>query len=175
MQRIDTLIEKIKQLNKPGAGIIEADLMLDYLRIMYADLIEYRQKLAFQQQVEPSRSFIQEQRPEPAPPREPTALKESISEAQKTAALPPAPLHQPGDIRDSIGINDKYLFISEIFFNDKTAYEIAIGALNELENIDAAKSWLRQHTKAAHLWKDDNETLDVFFTLLEDFYKKNNS
>ena len=50
MERIATLLDKIREIStKPDAGIIDIDLMMDYTRVMYADLLEWRNKVAFTQ------------------------------------------------------------------------------------------------------------------------------
>jgi hypothetical protein len=52
MERIGLLLEKIKELNNaPTKTVIELDLMLDYTRVMYADLLEWRSKLSFSEAV----------------------------------------------------------------------------------------------------------------------------
>ena len=47
MQRIATLLQKLTELSTQGKPTqIDIDLMLDYTRVIYADLLEERKKLA---------------------------------------------------------------------------------------------------------------------------------
>ena len=48
MQRISTLIQKLSELaeQEKKLGLIDIDLMLDYTRVMYADLLEVRKNYA---------------------------------------------------------------------------------------------------------------------------------
>jgi hypothetical protein len=49
MQRIDTLLQKISELSSKGDKntVIDIDLMLDYVRVVYADLLEWRGRMVF--------------------------------------------------------------------------------------------------------------------------------
>ena len=49
MQRMNTLVQKLSELAEKGEKntIIDVDLMLDYTRVIYADLLEYRSRLVF--------------------------------------------------------------------------------------------------------------------------------
>lgn len=50
-------------------------------------------------------------------------------------------------IRDGIGINDRYLFIRELFVNDNEKYENAIAAIDEFASIEQAVEYLKQNFK----------------------------
>ncbi len=53
---------------------------------------------------------------------------------------------QLSDLSDAIGINDKFLFIREIFEGNKDAYNQAINRLNNAENIIDARAVIMSYT-----------------------------
>lgn len=182
MHRIPTLLDKIKALNQPGADILEIDLMLDYTRVLYADLLEWRAKTVFTARLDTSSapSQLPGTTPIPSPRQETSTPAEPVN---IPAPEPPvvenvfknSPAAEPVDIRGLIGINDKYQFISEIFFNNKEAYENALDSLNTLDNYETARSWLRQHTEATQLLRpEENVTLQSFYLLMQDYYNIKN-
>jgi hypothetical protein len=63
---------------------------------------------------------------------------EDISDILKTKQL--------SDLSDAIGINDKFLFIREIFEGNKDAYNQAINRLNNAENIIDARAVIMSYT-----------------------------
>lgn len=153
MRRIPVLIEKLQELAEQGKDItiLDVDLMLDYTRVLYADLLEIRK-------VTPTTlSELPEAKQEL-----PQAEQQEAIEAPnvKYANIPDA------DIRTYIGINDKYLFISELFADDKSAYDAAIKQLNSFTNADEAEKWVRDELHAQYSWTDDNKTVTVFYELV---------
>lgn len=51
------------------------------------------------------------------------------------------------NIRDGIGLNDRFLYIRELFDNDAEKYEKTIAALNEFSAIGEAVDYLKQNFK----------------------------
>jgi hypothetical protein len=227
--RITALLQKIHELASQPEPLaaIDLDLMLDYTRVLYSDLLEWRAQAQRPVLPEPAATPepevpapapapapmaitpVQlpepEPEPEPAPAeptleeymaihagrsiqREATALAERqqmelqlnpaededeepvvIATAQHPepviAAAPPAP--KPGrDIRGMIGINDKYQIMSELFGNDKAAYEQALDQINRAESEQAAFNWLRER-----LWvtEDHSDAAMIFFDVVRRF------
>ena len=199
MQRISTLIQKLSELaeQEKKLGLIDIDLMLDYTRVMYADLLEVRKNYVLNDIVsaEPegksrmllSRSIPQQchqtqhllcrlQKPvikeEPLKPEveiiineEPSEIEplgqQAVSKQDDEPAPEPIVTRVPQinyaavpniDIRTRIGINDKYLFISELFGNDKTAYDDAIKHLNGFNTIVEAESWVNTELVPKYGW-----------------------
>lgn len=71
------------------------------------------------------------------------------------------------DIRNAIGLNDKYLFLNELFNNDKEAYDIAISKINNIEHYEDAIQWIDQHLKQDMKWDVNDSTVTTFYGLLE--------
>lgn len=87
-------------------------------------------------------------------------------ETSKPAAVTTAPSGPPRDIRSSISINEKYQIMSELFGNDKTAYEAALNGINSAESETAAIKWLQEQ-----LWvtEERSEAMQQFFDLVRRF------
>ena len=77
------------------------------------------------------------------------------------------PVSQPGkDIRSLISINEKYQIMSELFGNDKEAYEEALSHINSADSEEAALKWLRER-----LWVTEEQTdaAQNFYDLVKRF------
>lgn len=74
------------------------------------------------------------------------------------------------DIRKHIGINDKYLFINELFENDKDAYERALNEINKCTFCREATDWLTQQAKGRYNWNHENETVQSFYGIVSHFF-----
>lgn len=86
-------------------------------------------------------------------PYEPARLFDSIVETK--------------DIRTSIGINDKYLFLNELFNNHKSNYEETLDKLNQLKTLDEARDWVKTKVAPNLHWDDNDGTVQSFYALLE--------
>lgn len=183
MQRIQVLLQKINELaQSKGNEIVEVDLMLDYTRVLYADLLEVRNNLMAQQ------LYVTKDAPAPKPvPRQPAPVATTPvapapqpATSQVAAQSEPIRQHAPKEehistpaaksIRNQIGINDKYQFISELFGNDKDEYEKIINHLDTFDNYEAASRWLQTHTHRQLNWDDDHETVISFYATLHMFF-----
>jgi len=191
MERITTLLEKIKELNDiPNPSLIEVDLMMDYSRVLYADLFEWRKKLAFNDAVttkpapvpvsaptvteNPAESYKNYQTAmDSAPPTAPAKavnLTEINYPSKPVTTEYPQPRYSNADIRQNVGINDKYLFISELFGNNTDAYEEVVNELNTFDTEEEAIVWLNNSVSNQFDWKEDSDTVQAFYKTLADFF-----
>lgn len=195
MERVSLLLQKIKDLQSRNAGILEIDLMLDYTRVLYADLLEWRQKAVFNQAVSPIQGKPQEHpgihppehgteeeiTPEeeilpdisasPTEPDDASAQYKSFKEENKSPVIffeTKPPVHK--DIRKHIGINEKYQFIHELFSDDTGSYEEIIGEINSFESEGEAISWLNKSVFKQFGWKEDSEAVHQFFQIISHFF-----
>lgn len=176
MHRIQTLLQKLNDLSKTEAdktSVIDIDLMLDYTRVLYADLLEWRGRMQFNEFM-PAAS---DETPVPEPEVEsiPTSSAPPVElTSQVQGYATPAEEHEhaseSGDVRKLIGINDKYQFISELFGNDKDAYEQALDHVNSFDNYPAAVEWLDEHMHEKYGWKDDQFAVESFYDTLSNFF-----
>lgn len=239
MERINATLQRIKDLyeQKNTKTTIDIDLMLDFTRVLYADLLEWRKTVTPAIIHDPSLAEItiamdkahselakamshapsidlgvnvqyfdsedKNKKSTPPPPKaQPVQSKPPVPPVQPPAPQPePAPIPQPepkappapqpepivysvtpeptprqapippaADIRKQIGINDKYLFISELFGNDKEAYETVITELNSFDSLPEAQEWLKAAVHQQFRWNEDSDTVNMFYTILMQFF-----
>ncbi len=192
MQRITTLLEKISELVKLNekAGIIDIDLMLDYTKVVYADLLEWRGRVSFNNSVQivPEEKSVEaaspvqavekvivaapETKPAELPVIEDNTISTPTPEPAEKEVLPlamPVNTNRP-DINASIGINDKYLYISELFGNNKPVYEETLREINEMNSYEEAVNWLGETVVPENNWDKDNETVQAFYSTVNIFF-----
>jgi hypothetical protein len=191
MERISLLLDKIKELNNvPTKTVIEIDLMLDYTRVIYADLLEWRSKLSFSEAVSSGKSEETEPFTPPVdavvPPEETTDIAAPAIELENTSShyesaasaehFDLSLLSKPSrnaDMREMIGVNDKYAFISELFGNNKAAYEDVVSEINTFETEEEAITWLAHSVFQQFGWKEESEAVQSFYKLLREFFMPN--
>jgi hypothetical protein len=71
------------------------------------------------------------------------------------------------DLRKAIGINDRYVFISELFRGDETMYERSIKTINGFNVYGEAELWIKRELKLKLAWLDENETVRLFDQLVK--------
>jgi hypothetical protein len=206
MQRIRTVLQKLTELaqRNPDRSLIDVDLMLDYTRVIYADLLELRGGMTYKPQLninEPTLDELttsmaatpeapaakpQSVTPEPAtasapipatppipvPPTQPAKAPLQIPVAQEEPAKPLAPLPplppitKPAkDIRRFIDLNDKYLFLSELFNNDMRTYEDMMNEISACASKQEAQQLLgaKFQDEANSAYSSFQQVLDRFF------------
>ena len=75
------------------------------------------------------------------------------------------------DLSTAIGINEKYLFASELFNGKINVFTEAINGLNCLESLDQAVSYLND-LATEHQWDLENETVVTFRGIVEGRYNQ---
>ncbi|MET3881012.1 hypothetical protein [Chitinophaga sp. OAE865] len=86
--------------------------------------------------------------------------QQQVEVAQKLGEMP------INDLRQAIGINDKYQFIQELFRGDRDLYERSIKTINEFGNLREADYWIQREIKIIQGWEDDNQLVQHFYSLL---------
>ncbi len=109
----------------------------------------------------------------PAPPPVAIPLPDMAPEPerQKQPVQPSVNLFSavksPKDIRSVIGINDKYLFLNELFNNHKSNYEETLDKLNHFSTADQAEDWIRTKVAPVHKWDQEDATVTSFYSLVK--------
>ncbi|MCM1301621.1 MAG: hypothetical protein NC250_06445 [Alistipes senegalensis] len=67
------------------------------------------------------------------------------------------------DLRQAIGINDKFLLIRDLFDGDSEAYEAAMQAMNDAETLDDCMIYLTEN----YAWNADSDGVRLLMDLLE--------
>jgi|SRR5579862_2350341 len=71
--------------------------------------------------------------------------------------------HSPvQDLKKAIGINDRYLFISELFRGDEAMYERSIKTINNFRVLSEAEYWIERELKVKLGW-DNSKTITHHF------------
>jgi hypothetical protein len=70
-------------------------------------------------------------------------------------------------IRKSITINQKFMFVKELFKEDETLFNKVINDLDNLENLEQAANYLEENFFNNNLWNRESETVVEFIEVLE--------
>ena len=70
------------------------------------------------------------------------------------------------DLRKAIGVNDKFVFISELFRGDEDMYERTIKTINGFHILPEAEYWMNRELKVKLGWNDNKETVQHFYQLV---------
>jgi len=89
-------------------------------------------------------------------------LKENRTELMHS--LKDAPIR---DLRKGIGINDRFVFISELFRGDEPMYERSIKTINSFNIYPEAEYWMNRELKIKLGWDDTRETVNHFYQLVK--------
>jgi len=89
-------------------------------------------------------------------------LKENRTELMHS--LKDAPIR---DLRKGIGINDRFVFISELFRGDEPMYERSIKTINSFNIYPEAEYWMNRELKIKLGWDDTKEIVKHFYQLVK--------
>jgi hypothetical protein len=71
------------------------------------------------------------------------------------------------DLRKAIGINDRFLFISDLFRGDESMYERSIKTINSFNIHAEAEYWISRELKLKLGWNKDHATVQHFDQLVK--------
>ncbi|MBS1509817.1 MAG: hypothetical protein JST86_03200 [Bacteroidetes bacterium] len=71
------------------------------------------------------------------------------------------------DLKKAIGINDRFLYINELFRGDESMYERSIKTINSFSILPEAEYWIQRELKTKLGWSDHNETVKQFVQLVK--------
>ncbi|MEX6686911.1 hypothetical protein QTN47_05365 [Danxiaibacter flavus] len=97
------------------------------------------------------------------------ASEQSLNERLRVEKLEVASLLKEAPIRDlrkAIGINDRYLFLSELFRGDETMYERSIKTINDFKILAEAEYWIQRELKTKIGWNESSEAVRLFDQLV---------
>lgn len=89
-------------------------------------------------------------------------LKENRTEVMH--AIKDTPIR---DLRKAIGINDRFVFINELFRGDEPMYERSIKTINSFNIYAEAEYWMNRELKIKIGWDDTRETVKHFYQLVK--------
>jgi hypothetical protein len=70
------------------------------------------------------------------------------------------------DLRKAIGVNDRFLYINELFRGDEAMYERSIKNINNFSILAEAEYWIRRELKVKIGWSDSDEVVKQFDQLV---------
>jgi hypothetical protein len=70
------------------------------------------------------------------------------------------------DLRKAIGINDKFVFLAELFNGDEAMYERSIKTINNFHVLQEAEYWINRELKLRLGWNDTANTVQHFYSLV---------
>jgi len=169
MQRIETLILKIHELaKKTEPHAIDVALMIDYTKVLYSDLLDWETKLKSHVMHSPQIMSIQ------AIQSDATMINHNIplnSTQPMQSSFPNEALNKTyPDIRGNIGLNDKYLFISEVFNDNKNMYEEILNKANQSASETEWKIWWEREIVPFFGWRNDDEAVQYFLNMVTDYF-----
>lgn len=71
------------------------------------------------------------------------------------------------DLRKAIGINDRYLFLNELFRGDEAMYERSIKTIQNFSIFAEAEYWIKRELKVKIGWLDSDPTVKQFDSLVK--------
>ncbi|MES2653755.1 MAG: hypothetical protein V4663_18605 [Bacteroidota bacterium] len=75
------------------------------------------------------------------------------------------------DLKQGINLNDKLLYIKDLFNGYNLAYAEAIDLANKLSNFEAADNFFKKNYAVKYNWADKQTTVDKFYALLNQRFK----
>jgi hypothetical protein len=70
------------------------------------------------------------------------------------------------DLRKAIGINDRYLYINELFKGDQSVFERTLKTLNDFTSLAEAKFWMERELLLKSGWNREDKTVRQFIQLV---------
>jgi len=71
------------------------------------------------------------------------------------------------DLKKAIGINDRFLFINELFLGDEVMYERSIKTINAFSIYPEAEYWIRRELKLKLGWIENSDAVKQFNQLVK--------
>lgn len=77
------------------------------------------------------------------------------------------PLSKIEDLRSAISLNEKFIFIKELFGNDPSAYAMALSEIENQDDLESALTLLTSNYSGKFNWDQENPYLKDFISLVE--------
>lgn len=71
------------------------------------------------------------------------------------------------DLRKAIGINDRFLFINDLFRGDESMYERSIKTINSFNIYPEAEYWITRELKTKLGWSNEHPSVNLFDQLVK--------
>ncbi len=74
--------------------------------------------------------------------------------------------HPLRDLKKGIGVNDRFVFLNELFRGDETMYERSLKTINGFRILPEAEYWINRELKIKLAWNEENSTVKQFYQLV---------
>ena len=71
------------------------------------------------------------------------------------------------DLKKAIGVNDRYVFINQLFRGDEVMYERSIKTINGFRILPEAEYWMERELKVKLGWDENREATRQFYQLVK--------
>lgn len=204
MQRIKSLIERLKELDEQGAGVHQIKMVAQLLlaEIQQQEIKSKQQASSRVAVVMPAgtvtareeepvtREELIEEEVVPEPeilPRKkviPVAKKEiAAKELNEAIASPSESLNDKlkeekteiaevltetpiKDLRKAISLNDRFIFIAELFNNDEALFDKSVKTINAFHIFSEATYWIEREISSKFSWDNKSEAVQHFMSLV---------
>ncbi len=94
------------------------------------------------------------------------ANKQTINDVHKRVVENRFGKHRGKNLKELINLNDKLLFIKDLFGDYSLAYGEAIEQLNQFDRFEAAEHFLKANYSKKNNWSDKQASVDKFYEIL---------
>ncbi len=122
---------------------------------------------------EPAKTLpLEEIKPESASDSPPLTINDMLSgRSSQSTVSSQFSQRQIKDLKSMISLNDKLLFVRDLFNGYSLAYSEAIELLNRFDRVEAAENFLKQNYAFKNKWEDKQAVADKFYEILSDRFK----
>jgi len=98
--------------------------------------------------------------------RQTESLNERLKEerAEVATTLQGSPIR---DLKKGIGVNDRFLFVQDLFRGDENMFERSLKTINGFNIYPEAEYWIQRELKVKLSWPDNSETVRLFDQLVK--------
>lgn len=94
------------------------------------------------------------------------SINDLIGQKSSTKRVNDAAVGVVKDLKAAISLNDKLLYIKDLFNGYNLAYAEAIDLANKMTSFDAADNFFQKNYAEKNAWADKQQTVDKFYLLL---------
>jgi hypothetical protein len=109
--------------------------------------------------------------PEPAQEAKPT-INDLLADRPEATLATKFESEPIADLKAIINLNDKLVFVKDLFNGYSLAYQEAIDTLNKLGSLEEAKNYLNENYAQVNDWASHETTVTRFYELVSKRYTK---
>lgn len=172
-------------LSQAGVDTIRHELIIDEADLEEDDspIDEPVSEEPLPEKPEPPAAEIEEKQPPKETPPEPQPAKEPVKQeiptinermsaqlAERNGMVEHINMQPISDLKAAINLNDKLLYVKDLFNGYSLAYSEAIEILNRFSSFEEADTFLKKNYVVKNHWDSKPETTDKFYTILKRRY-----